>query len=165
MRWLKRITLVAAMTLCSASQAMTMQELFDEVNAVGNVSRPAALQGQTMNIYTGGSMFMRVPNKTYQLASVIAPSWNAGCGGIDLYMGGISFINKEQFVAMLRNIGSNALGYSFKLAMQNLCPTCDNVMQALQATAQAANRLNIDSCEAARGIVNASLSDSLVRGK
>lgn len=165
MRWLKWITLVAAMTLCSASQAMTMQELFDEVNAVGNVSRPAALQGQTMNIYTGGSMFMRVPNKTYQLASVTAPSWNAGCGGIDLYMGGISFINKEQFVAMLRNIGSNALGYSFKLAMQNLCPTCDNVMQALQATAQAANRLNIDSCEAARGIVNASLSDSLVRGK
>ena len=165
MRWLNRIMLGAAKTLCSVRQAMTMQELFDEVNAVGNVSRPAALQGPTMNIYTGGSMFMRVPNKTYQLASVTAPSWNAGCGGIDLYMGGISFINKEQFVAMLRNIGSNALGYSFKLAMQNLCPTCDNVMQALQATAQAANRLNIDSCEAARGIVNASLPDSLVRGK
>lgn len=55
MRWLNRIMLVAAMTLCSVSQAMTMQELFDEVNAVGNVSRPAALQGQTMNIYTGGA--------------------------------------------------------------------------------------------------------------
>ena len=30
----------------------------------------------------------------------------------------------------------------------------DSVMQALQATAQAANRLNMDSCEAAKGVVN-----------
>ncbi|MFX5809117.1 conjugal transfer protein TraH, partial [Acinetobacter baumannii] len=75
----------------------------------------------------------------------------------DLYMGGFSYVNKEQFVAMLKNIGSNALGYGFKLALQNLCPTCDNVMQALQAVSQQVNRLNIDSCEAAKGIVNAAL--------
>jgi conjugative transfer pilus assembly protein TraH len=123
------------------------------------------LQGQTMNLYTGGSLFMRMPKRTYQLATVTPPSWNAGCGGIDLFAGGFSFINKEQFVAMLRNIGSNALGYGFKLAIQNLCPTCDNVMQALQATAQAANRLNMDSCEAAKGIVNAAVPDTWTRGK
>ena len=95
----------------------------------------AVLQGQTMNLYTGGSLFMRMPKRTYQLATVTPPSWNAGCGGIDLFAGGFSYINKEQFVAMLRNIGSNALGYGFKLAIQNQCPTCDNVMQALQAIA------------------------------
>lgn len=152
---------------CSASSvlAMSMQELFDSVNAQGNVSNPAVLQGQTMNLYTGGSLFMRMPKRTYNLASVTPPSWNAGCGGIDLFMGGFSYINKEQFVAMMRNIGSNALGYGFKLAIQNLCPTCDNVMQALQATAQQINRLNMDSCEAAKGIVNASLPDSWTRGK
>jgi conjugative transfer pilus assembly protein TraH len=144
---------------------MTMQELFDSVNAQGNVSNPAVLQGQTMNLYTGGSLFMRMPKRSYQLATVTPPSWNAGCGGIDLFAGGFSYINKEQFVAMLRNIGSNALGYGFKLAIQNLCPTCDNVMQALQATAQAANRLNMDSCEAAKGVVNAALPDTWTRGK
>jgi len=82
-----------------------------------------------------------------------------------LFAGGFSFINKEQFVAMLRNIGSNALGYGFKLAIQNLCPTCDNVMQALQATAQAINRQNIDSCEAAKGVVNAVIPDTWTRDK
>ncbi len=67
---------------------------------------------------------------------------------------------------MLRNIGSNALGYGFKLAIRNLCPTCDNVMQALQATAKLyANRLNMDSCEAAKGIVNAAVPDTWTRGK
>ncbi len=144
---------------------MSMQELFDSVNAQGNVTNPAILQGQTMNLYTGGSLFMRMPKRTYNIASGTPPSWNAGCGGIDLFMGGFSFINKEQFVGMLRNIGSNALGYGFKLAIQNLCPTCDNVMQALQATAQQVNRLNIDSCEAAKGIVNAAASDTWTRGR
>ena len=163
---LKNITtLVTAFAFATSTYAMSMQELFDAVNAQGNVSNPAVLQGQTMNLYTGGSLFMRMPKRTYQLATVTPPSWNAGCGGIDLFTGGFSFINKEQFVAMLRNIGSNALGYGFKLAIQNLCPTCDNVMQALQATAQAANRLNMDSCEAAKGIINAAVPDSWTRGK
>lgn len=163
---LKRLTVFAlAVAVATNSSAMSMQQLFDSVNAQGNVTNPAILQGQTMNLYTGGSLFMRMPHKTYQLATVTPPSWNAGCGGIDLFMGGFSFINKEQFVAMLRNIGSNALGYGFKLAIQNLCPTCDNVMQALQATAQQINRQNIDSCETAKGIVNASVPDSWTRGK
>ncbi|WP_459203448.1 conjugal transfer protein TraH (plasmid) [Ralstonia pseudosolanacearum] len=161
----KATALVTAFAFTSTTYAMSMQELFDSVNAQGNVNNPAVLQGQTMNLYTGGSLFMRMPKRTYQLATVTPPSWNAGCGGIDLFMGGFSFINKEQFVAMLRNIGSNALGYGFKLAIQNLCPTCDNVMQALQATAQQINRLNMDSCEAAKGIVNAAVPDTWARGK
>lgn len=155
----------AAMVVSTSANAMSMRELFDSINAMGNVSKPAVLQGQTLQMYSGGSLFMRSPNKTYNLASVSPPKWSAGCGGIDLFMGGFSFINKEQFVAMLRNIGSNALGYSFKLAIQNLCPTCDNVMQALQATANAANRLNIDSCEAAKGIVNAAIPDTWTRDR
>lgn len=165
MRLLRTTALVTACIFTSEAGAMSMQQLFDAVNAQGNASNPAVLQGQTMNLYTGGSLFMRMPRRTYNLASVTPPSWNAGCGGIDLFAGGFSYINKAEFVAMLRNIGSNALGYGFKLAIQNLCPTCDNVMQALQATAQQVNRLNIDSCEAAKGVVNASLPDSWTKGK
>lgn len=154
-RW---ISAIAAGVLAIApvlSQAMSMQQVFDSINAMGNVSSPRSLQGETMDMYSGGSVFMRTPHKTYQLASATAPDWGAGCGGIDLFAGGFSFINKEQFVALLRNIGSNALGYAFKLALQNLCPTCDNVMQSLQTIARDVNRMNIDSCQAAEGIVNA----------
>ncbi len=159
------VTLVVAWAVAGQAGAGSMRELFDSVNAQGNVSSPAVIQGQTMNLYTGGSMFMRMPRRTYDIAAFTPPSWNAGCGGIDLFAGGFSFINKEQFVAMLRNIGSNALGYGFKLAIQNLCPTCDNVMQALQATSQAINRQNIDSCETAKGVINAVIPDAWARDK
>lgn len=141
-------------------QATSLEDIFNGVNSYSNSTSAKAIQGQTMNYYTGGSLFMREPKKTYQLAAAAAPSWSAGCGGIDMFAGSFSFINKEQFVALLRNIGQNATGYAFKLAIQNLCPTCDNVMQALEATARAVNGLNINSCEMAEGLVNASTPDT-----
>ena len=149
----------------STSASNSMNDVFDQINAYGNISSPAVLQGQTMNYGTGGSLFMRTPRSQYNIASITMPSASAGCGGIDLYMGGFGFINKDQFVSMMKNIGSAALGYGFKLALQNLCPTCDNVMQALQSTAQQINRMNIDSCEAAKGIVNAATSTLDLRGR
>lgn len=136
---------------------MTMQQLFDDSNSLVNVTSPGVIQGQTTNVLTGGSLFLRNRQQTYSLASMSAPSYSAGCGGIDLYGGGFSYINKDQFVAMLKNIGSNAVGYAFKLALQNICPSCDNVMQALQSTANWVNNLNIDSCQAAEGLVNATV--------
>lgn len=160
----KTLALATALSLSPSPHAESMKDVFDAINITSNVSSPAVLQGQTMNLYSGGSMFMRMPSRTYNLVQFSPPSWSAGCGGIDLYMGGFSHINKNQFVAMLKSIGSNAMGYAFKLAIQNLCPTCDNVMQALQSTANAINRLNIDSCEAAKGIVNASKPDAWTKG-
>lgn len=156
---------VMAAILSTGLSASSMRDVFDSVNAQGNVSGPAMIQGQTMNYATGGSLFMRTPSKTYNLASVTPPSMTAGgCGGIDLYMGGFSYIGKDELVSMMKNIGSNALGYGFKLAIQNICPTCENVMQALQTTAQNINRLNIDSCEAAKGLVNATIATSDMKG-
>lgn len=156
----KTIALVTSLAFTATTPAASLEEIFNGVNAYGNTTSPAAIQGQTMNYYTGGSLFMRTPRKSYQLAAAAAPSWSAGCGGIDLFAGSFSFINKEQFVALLRNIGQNAIGYAFKLAIQNLCPTCDNVMQALEATARAVNGMNINSCEMAEGLVNASVPDT-----
>jgi conjugative transfer pilus assembly protein TraH len=166
---MKLKTLILGLAIGSASlsvnSAQSMGDVFDQINAYGNVGGATGIQGQTMNHYTGGSAFVRVPKSTYNLASLTPPSVSAGCGGIDMYMGGFSFINKEQFISMAKNIGSNALGYGFKLAIQNLCPTCDNVMQALQSTTQAINRMNIDSCEAAKGIVNATTAQLNLKGR
>ena len=75
---LKAVALLTALVFATSTSSMSMQEVFDSVNANGNVSNPGVLQGQTMNLATGGSMFMRTPKRTYQLANATAPSWNAG---------------------------------------------------------------------------------------
>ena len=89
-----------------------MQALFNDLGAIGNVTAPGAFRGQAMNLYTGGNLMMRAPGKNYPLSNAQLPSLKAGCGGIDLFGGSFSFINKQQFVAMLQNIGANAVGYA-----------------------------------------------------
>ncbi|MFM7346108.1 MAG: conjugal transfer protein TraH [Tagaea sp.] len=131
-----------------------MQAMFNDLGALGNVTTPGAFRGQAMNLYTGGSLMMRAPGRNYPLATVQLPSLRAGCGGIDIYGGAFSFINKQQFVALLQNIGANAVGYAFKLALQSISPDIDKLLTELQDQINKINAMNINSCEAAQALVN-----------
>ena len=131
-----------------------MQAMFNDLGVLGNVTSPGAFRGQAMNLYTGGSLMMRAPGKNYPLINARLPSLRAGCGGIDLFGGAFSFINKQQFVALLQNIGSNAIGYAFKLALQSISPDIDKLLTELQDQVNKINAMNINSCEAAQSLVN-----------
>ncbi len=131
-----------------------MQAMFNDLGALGNVTSPGAFRGQAMNLYTGGSLMMRSQGRNYPLINAQLPSLRAGCGGIDLYGGAFSFINKQQFVALLQNIGSNAIGYAFKLALQSISPDIDKLLTELQDQLNKVNAMNINSCEAAQALVN-----------
>ena len=58
-----------------ASVQSSMQTWFNDIGAYGNVTGVAAYQGQTMNLYSGGSLYMRTPVKNYQLATVAPPAF------------------------------------------------------------------------------------------
>lgn len=156
---LKSLVGSVLIAICANANAATMENVFNELNGSTSYGGPAAIQTQTMNYYHGGNLSLATPSRSYNLASLQAPTVNAGCGGIDLHMGGFSFISKEQFVQAMRNIGSNALGYGFKIALQNICPTCENVMTSLQNIADRVNQFNINSCQAAKGIVRAASNE------
>ena len=151
------VTLFLGLTCLSARATVnqSMQDWFNEIGAYGNVTGANAYRGQTMNLYTGGSLYLRTPVRNYQLASISPPSFSAGCGGIDLFAGSFSFINKEQFVALLRNIGNNAIGAAFNMALCSMSPDLCDLLKYLQDQATKMNNLNINSCQAAEGIVTA----------
>ena len=138
-----------------ADVSQSMQDWFNQIGAYGNVTGPNTYRGQTMNFYSGGSLYVRTPGRNYQLATISPPSFRAGCGGIDLFAGSFSFINKEQFVALLRNIGNNAIGAAFNMALCSMSPDLCDLLKYLQDQAAKMNNLNINSCQAAEGIVTA----------
>lgn len=147
--------------LIPATQAAELDTMFDEIGAYGNVTGPAVYRGQTGNLYTGGSIFMRTPVRNFQIVSMEAPYMRTGCGGIDIHAGSFSHINKDQLTAMFKNIGSNAIGYAFTLALGTICPDCKNGIQWMNTLASEVNRLNINSCEAAKGLMPANFKDSM----
>jgi len=128
--------------------------MFNNLGAIGNYTAPGAFRGQTFNTYIGGSLFMRAPNKVYQLAAVQFPSAKAGCGGIDVFGGSFSHISATEFKNMLRNITAALPGIAFQLALESVSPLLGGLTKWAKGLETWINNARINSCETAKAIVS-----------
>ena len=111
---------LAPATMRAGDLNAEVNNMFNSLGAIGNYTAPGAFRGQTFNTYVGGNLFMRAPNKVYQLAAVQFPSAKAGCGGIDVFGGAFSHISATEFKNMLRNITAALPGIAFQLALESV---------------------------------------------
>lgn len=158
--FLKRVLLLLMM--CSFSEAAggvgggvgaKLQGVFNSLGFASNVTKGGAYRDQQGGYITGGSLFARAPVTNHNLMNFQPPSFGWGCGGVDLFTGGMSFISKEDLVQTLRAIGSNAMSYAYGLALQQVTPQIKAVIDNLQATMQEINNANINSCRMAAQLV------------
>ncbi|MFZ5593751.1 MAG: conjugal transfer protein TraH [Pseudomonadota bacterium] len=157
----KTAAAVTAMALliqtAGADVATDMNSFYASVGGGSSFSGAALYQGQSANYFSGGGFSARAPIRNFNLVSVQAPSIRAGCGGIDLFAGGFSFINATQLITMLKNIGSSALGYAFKLAIDTISPKIGGVLDQMQTYAAAINNQSINTCQAGMELVKGTL--------
>ncbi len=130
-----------------------LNSFFDGLGIATNVTAPHAYHGQQAGYYSGGSIFSRNSVRSVQLIQVDLPSFRAGCGGIDLFAGGFSFINSEELLKTMRNIMNSAKGYGMLLALEEVTPQIANGMKYIQDMANKVNQMNINSCETAESLV------------
>lgn len=150
--------LIVATPLSHADVASDMESFYANLGGSASYSAAAAFQGQSAGYVTLGGFNARTPIRTISPISIQLPSPRAGCGGIDAYLGGFSYINKDQLVSMIKSIGSSSVGYALKLAIATISPTIDAKLSEFQSYVQTINDFNINSCEAAQKLVNASVS-------
>ncbi|MDZ7855948.1 conjugal transfer protein TraH [Sphaerotilus sp.] len=160
---LLRRTAVAGACIALALQPLSLHagdlntevnNMFNNLGAIGNYTAPGAFRGQTFNTYTGGSFFMRSPNKVYQLAAIQFPSAKAGCGGIDVFGGSFSHISAEEFKNMLKNITAALPGIAFQLALEAVSPLLGGLTKWAKGLETWINNARINSCETAKAIVS-----------
>lgn len=130
-----------------------MNDFFGKLGFAANTSKAEVWQGQAAGYASGGSLYARTQVKSVQLISMTLPDINAGCGGIDAYLGSFSFINSDQIQRFAKQIMSNAAGYFFDLALQTTVPEIKTAKDFLQKMANDINSMNLSSCQAAQGIV------------
>lgn len=152
--WRWRGCLVALGLLGAPAQADLEGEMGRLFDALVNVTQPTAHLGQRRGVLSAGSVVTRHRLMDPSLVSFVPPSFEAGCGGIDLFGGSFSFINLEQFTQLLRAIASNAAGYAFQLALTTMAPSAAEVIEQLQKKVQQLNQLFGSSCQLAQGLVN-----------
>lgn len=128
-----------------------MNNFFNKLGFASNTSQPQVWQGQAAGYASGGSLYARTQVKTIQLVSMTLPDINAGCGGIDAYLGSFSYINSEQLQRFAKQIMSNAAGYFFDLALQTTVPEIKTAKDFLQKMATDMNSMNLSSCPGCSG--------------
>ena len=141
---------VVIAALATPSYGTTVSDSMDSywTGSLGsaNITGPTAYNGQSAGYYyTLGNLAVRTPQETSQIATIQMPSIRAGCGGIDVFSGGFSFINSEQLVATMKAVASNAVSYAFMLALKSLSPIIADQIESLQKLANDVNQRNMNS--------------------
>nr|WP_247887284.1 conjugal transfer protein TraH [Azospirillum sp. SYSU D00513] len=139
-----------------------MDSLF---NSMSNVTAPGVWETQRRGVFSGGSVSARNRIINENLISVVPPSFEAGCGGIDLFGGSFSFINADQFVQLMRGVAANAAGYAFHLALSTMAPDVAQTIEMMQKKVQELNQYFGNSCQLAQGLVNDVTSSFDLKGK
>lgn len=143
---------LSPLLICSISYAgigSDLEGFFNSLGAVTNSTSPGVYHDQSGGYYNGGGLSLRNRAKNTQIATVQLPNFKAGCGGIDMFTGGFSYISSAELVNALKSIGSSAVSYGFMLAMKTFAPAVQSVMAELQDMASKINQSNINSCETA----------------
>ncbi|MFE8033010.1 conjugal transfer protein TraH [Thiohalocapsa marina] len=148
------LALSTGLGVAPPARADLAEELDTMFDGLLNVTEPTAHMGQRRGVLAGGSVYARNRVMNANLINIVPPSFEAGCGGIDLFAGSFSFISREQLTQLFRAIASNAASYAFKLALDSMCQNCGQVMDSLQKKVQAINSLFANSCQLGQGLVN-----------
>ncbi|MCF0254035.1 MAG: conjugal transfer protein TraH [Duodenibacillus sp.] len=123
-------------------------------SAMSNATPPGVYESQRRGVLAGGSYYLHPRIVKENLLTVTPPSVSAGCGGIDLFFGSLSYISADQFVALLRQVAAGIPGYAFMLALDYVAPDVAAWVSAMQRILQSVNQHLGNSCQLAQGVVN-----------
>ena len=121
---------------------------------------PNYFSGQQRGYYSGGSFSARWPNSVDYPVTVEMPRIKSGCGGIDVFMGGFSFMNTDYLVDKLQGILSGAASVAFDLGLKTLCEQCSNTIKNFEALSDKLNSMQLDECAAAKELVGVVMDEN-----
>lgn len=145
-------TLIAVMMI--PAQAGFLDDFYTSNGANVNITNAGIFEGQASTVISGGGFSARIPNRSFTPFSITPPSFNAGCGGIDLYLGAFGFPTKAEMTAFLRNVGQSAGGIAFSIALKALSPELDSTINDFSKQMQEMMRNFKNSCQAAQTLMD-----------
>ncbi|NYT27869.1 MAG: conjugal transfer protein TraH [Candidatus Thiodubiliella endoseptemdiera] len=131
----------------------------DDWAAQSTRSGPNYFEGQKRGYFNAGSYNARFRNSQENLFSIQKPRLKSGCGGIDLFMGGFSFMDPEYLMQKMQRALQMAPAIAFDLALKELMAEGAASLGKFEGIINQLNKLQLSECGIAKDAVNA------VRGK
>lgn len=147
------LSFVMLTSICTPAAAGFIEDFFDDVWV--QTTDPKVYNTQKRGGLIGGSISVRIPNKSISVINFTPPSFEAGCGGVDLNFGSFGFIDGQELIELLKRIGQQAKALLFQIAVETLNQMIGSLMKEFAAKVQAMNDLLRNSCDIAQGSANA----------
>lgn len=150
MHLLSKVVAVAIVLLSPATWAAGdwTNDWFDQ----SATTSAGSFQTQQRGYYTAGSFQGRWRMTNDYPLSVSPPRFKAGCGGIDLFGGGFSYLDPEYLVEKFERIIQAAPSFAFEMAMQEYCKPCSSAMQTMTQITDYLNSIQVNDCRMAKQI-------------
>ena len=117
------------------------------------VTTPGYLSGQERGYLTGGGFSVRWHNTVDYPINIEMPRVKHGCGGIDMFFGGMSFGDKDWLQDKLERIMGGVAVAAFDLGLKVLCEQCANTIKNVEAMIDKLNSMQLDECAAGKTLV------------
>ena len=163
---LARLNFAAAALLASCAASMPAhaqswaETWFDNVT----YTSPGSFEDQTRGYVTAGGMSGRVDVHNDYLTSLTLPKIKAGCGGIDMFLGGMSFLDPDYLVQKLESILQAAPAVAFQYLLETLDEKMGNIISKMEAATNFLNSIQVNDCRLANRMVQIAKGDDNMSG-
>lgn len=111
------------------------------------ISGPSYHQGASRNYLSAGNLSFRRDTSVVKPISIAAPRVKAaGCGGIDLFMGGISYMDVDMLIDKFEQMIQNGDVIAFQLAIKSLSEKLGTTVESIESIINKINGVQFDSC-------------------
>ncbi len=151
---MRKIFIISMITALLFFNSANADEWIDNWIQQSTSSMPNTYKTQQRGYVSGGKLSVRYKQSNDHLISVSPPSFKKGCGGIDMFLGSVSYLDADRLKAKFENISTNAIAtYMFDLALNVVCEPCAKELKSLEAVIDRLNQLQIDDCKASKAMV------------
>lgn len=156
------ISSIAPLVLAAqpASAQSWAESWFDNVT----YTSPGSFEDQTRGYLTAGGMSGRVDVHNDYLLSISLPKVRAGCGGIDMFLGGMSFLDPDYLVQKLESILQAAPAVAFQYLLETLDEKMGNIISKMEAATNFLNSIQVNDCRLANRMVQIAKGDDTMSG-
>ena len=138
-------------SIVNAGIESDMEGFLDDMGVMSNIQMPGSFEAGGRNIYSGGSMSMRIDTSTPPVMTYQPPSLRVSCSGMDFNAGLISILNLDMIQDLLEQ-GGTSLAWGLLIGLAYSLPTVSNVFEKIQKYTRWMQQLQGNACQIGKNL-------------
>jgi len=158
------VSALALLAACGTTTSLHAQSWAESWFNTVTYTSPGSFQDQTRGYVTAGGMSGRIDVNNDYLMTLSLPKVKAGCGGIDMFLGGMSFLDPDYLVQKLESILQAAPAVAFQYLLETLDEKMGNIISKMEAATNFLNSIQVNDCRLANRMVQIAKGDDNMSG-